>query len=96
VNKDLEQKVVEILDPFGPSIVDPRLGNHTFFKRCYLQFYFLNCSLQLFLAEISVSDPHRFYADPDPDPAFLLNADPDPDPTCRISGFLTAANFWFD
>jgi hypothetical protein len=32
----------------------------------------------------SVSDPHRFYADPDPDPAFLLNADPDPDPTCRI------------
>jgi hypothetical protein len=30
----------------------------------------------------SVSDPHRFYADPDP--AFLLNADPDPDPTCRI------------
>jgi hypothetical protein len=26
----------------------------------------------------SVSDPHRFYADPDP--AFLLNADPDPDP----------------
>jgi hypothetical protein len=28
----------------------------------------------------SVSDPHRFYADPDP--AFLLNADPDP--TCRI------------
>jgi ubiquitin related modifier 1 len=29
---------------------------------------------------ISVSDPHRFYADPDP--AFLLNADPDP--TCRI------------
>jgi hypothetical protein len=31
---------------------------------------------------ISVSDPHRFYADPDP--AFLLNADPDPDPTCRI------------
>jgi hypothetical protein len=33
----------------------------------------------------SVSDPHRFYADPDPDPAFLLNADPDP--TCRIYGF---------
>jgi hypothetical protein len=34
----------------------------------------------------SVSDPHRFYADPDldPDPAFFLNADPDPDPTCRI------------
>jgi hypothetical protein len=34
----------------------------------------------------SVSDPHRFYADPDPDPTFLLNADadPDPDPTCRI------------
>jgi hypothetical protein len=30
----------------------------------------------------SVSDPHRFYADPDP--AFLLSADPDPDPTCRI------------
>jgi hypothetical protein len=30
----------------------------------------------------SVSDPHRFYADPDPDPAFLLNADPDP--TCRM------------
>jgi hypothetical protein len=35
-------------------------------------------------ATTSVSDPHRFYADPDPDPAFLLNADPDPDPTCRI------------
>jgi hypothetical protein len=44
----------------------------------------------------SVSDPHRFYADPDPDPAFLLNADPDPDPTCRIEGFLTAAKFWFN
>jgi hypothetical protein len=48
--------------------------------------------------EISISDPHRFYADPDP--AFLLNAgpdpDPDPDPTCRIEGFLTAANFWFN
>jgi hypothetical protein len=28
----------------------------------------------------SVSDPHLFYADPDP--AFLLNADPDP--TCKI------------
>jgi hypothetical protein len=26
VNSCLEQKVVEILDPFGPSIVDPRLG----------------------------------------------------------------------
>jgi hypothetical protein len=34
------------------------------------------------LEKDSVSDPHRFYADPDP--AFLLNADPDPDPTCRI------------
>jgi hypothetical protein len=30
----------------------------------------------------SVSDPHRFYVDPDP--AFLMNADPDPDPTGRI------------
>jgi hypothetical protein len=43
-----------------------------------------------FLIKYSISDPHRFYADPDPDPAFLLNADPDPDldpdldPTCRI------------
>jgi hypothetical protein len=39
-----------------------------------------------FFLQSSVSDPHRFYADPDP--AFLLNADPDPDldpdPTCRI------------
>ena len=26
VNSGLEQRVVEILDPFGPSIVDPRLG----------------------------------------------------------------------
>jgi hypothetical protein len=40
----------------------------------------------------NVSDPHRFYADPDP--AFLLNADPDS--TCIIYGFLTAANFWFN
>ena len=23
-------------------------------------------------------DPHSFFADPDPDPAVLLNADPDP------------------
>ena len=29
VNKNLEQKVVEILDPFGPSIVDARLGKVT-------------------------------------------------------------------
>ena len=25
-------------------------------------------------------DPHSLYADPDTDPAVLLNADPDPDP----------------
>jgi hypothetical protein len=37
-----------------------------------------------FMVLISVSDPYWFYADPDPDPAFLLNADPDPDPTCGI------------
>jgi hypothetical protein len=36
--------------------------------------------IEFFLSGDSVSDPHRFYADPDP--AFLLNADPDP--TCRI------------
>jgi hypothetical protein len=36
-------------------------------------------SLLKYLAS-SVSDPHRFYADPDP--AFLLNADQDP--TCEI------------
>jgi hypothetical protein len=38
----------------------------------------------IFIIKSIVSDPHRFYADPDP--AFLLNADPDldPDPTCRI------------
>jgi hypothetical protein len=39
---------------------------------------------KLFMTVSSVSDPHRFYADPDPDSAFLLDADPDPDPTCRI------------
>jgi hypothetical protein len=31
------------------------------------------------LLSASVSDPHQFYADPDPDPAFLLNADADPE-----------------
>jgi hypothetical protein len=39
-----------------------------------------NVSLYRSMVLSSVSDPHRFYADPDldPDPAFLLNADPDP------------------
>ena len=27
-----------------------------------------------------VSDPHFFFADPDPDPGKNLHADPDPDP----------------
>jgi hypothetical protein len=46
-----------------------------------LRYIFIVLEKYLF---IRVSDPHRFYADPDP--AFLLNADPDPDPdpTCRI------------
>ena len=31
----------------------------------------------------SVSDPHVFFADPDPEPAQNLHADPDPDPAYR-------------
>jgi hypothetical protein len=27
----------------------------------------------------SVADPHWFYPDTDPDPAFLVNANPDPE-----------------
>jgi hypothetical protein len=49
---------------------------------------------EMIIAVASVSDPHRFYVDPDP--AFCWMADPDPDPTCRILGFLTAANFWIN
>jgi len=29
------------------------------------------------------SDPHRFHADPDPDPGFEKFADADPDPWCE-------------
>jgi hypothetical protein len=45
-------------------------------KNCFR----FNRSLDPSYEQISVWDPHRFYADPDP--VFLLNADPDP--TCRI------------
>ncbi len=37
----------------------------------------------------SVSDPHPFFADPDPDPTWKINADPDPDPG---SGFMPWQN----
>ena len=33
-----------------------------------------------FIPGISVSDPHKKNADPDPDPGLQKNADPDPDP----------------
>ena len=33
-------------------------------------------------------DPHSFFADPDPDPAVLLNADPDPDPNKKFHNLL--------
>jgi hypothetical protein len=51
---------------------------HWPYCRDLIDFFYLS-SIRISLlknkARTSVSDPHRFYADPDP--AFLLNADPD-------------------